>query len=134
MTRGSSARCALYSPDSVRPRQPRRRVVASPRIEPTDRSVLPLAGTARGPVVFSFPLGDEGPSSLTATERHVVLLMLCGFRDRQIAALRETSLKTVTKQVEAAYRKLGVRSRAELAAKYSLQDLGAPGPARGRRR
>jgi DNA-binding CsgD family transcriptional regulator len=43
-------------------------------------------------------------------------LLRQGYSDREIAEIRSTSVSTVQKQIGAVYRKLGVRSRAELLA------------------
>lgn len=75
-------------------------------------------------VVFSWP--DDAPASndaprpappLTAAERAVHALLLAGLSDADIAAVRGTTRSTVTKQVDAVFRKLGVNSRRELIAR-----------------
>ena len=67
-------------------------------------------------VVLSFPIEpNEAPSELTASELAVVELVLSGMRTKAIAALRGVSERTVGNQLQSAYRKLGVTSRAELA-------------------
>ena len=72
-------------------------------------------------VVFSFPADQAALEALlgrlTSAERSVALRMLDGLSNREIAVARGTSARTVTKQVENVFRKVGVRSRAELAAK-----------------
>jgi len=77
-------------------------------------------------VVFSHPLNDSEQRVLSRSEHQVFLLLLGGFRARAAANLRGTTLKTVTKQIEAIYRKLKVRSRAELAQRYSLDSFSRP--------
>jgi DNA-binding CsgD family transcriptional regulator len=76
-------------------------------------------------IVFSFPVegssGRDDPtagwmSPLTAAEREVTALALEGLSTAEIAQLRGRSVATVNKQLEMSYRKLGVSSRAELAA------------------
>jgi DNA-binding CsgD family transcriptional regulator len=62
---------------------------------------------------------------LTAAERAVVELAVRGMSAEEVAARRGRSLHTVTNQLASAYRKLGVSSRAELAA---LIVRGAPPP------
>jgi len=60
--------------------------------------------------------GLEG-AGLTAAERAVAADVLRGWSNRRIAARRGVSERTVANQLAAAYRKLGVRSRLELARK-----------------
>jgi DNA-binding NarL/FixJ family response regulator len=52
---------------------------------------------------------------LTATERHIAELAASGLTNKQIATARFVSPKTVEAQLSRVYRKLGVRSRAQLA-------------------
>jgi DNA-binding CsgD family transcriptional regulator len=68
---------------------------------------------------------------LSSAEREVALLLLKGLSHKEIAAIRETSEKTVRQQSLAAYRKAGLSGRAELSA-FFLEDLLLPGgrPAR----
>lgn len=54
---------------------------------------------------------------LTAAERTVVALAVEGLGNEAIAQARGVSLRTVANQLAAAYRKLGVGSRVELAAR-----------------
>lgn len=61
----------------------------------------------------------SGFSALTPAERAVALALLRGLSDRSIASARNSSRHTVSKQVTAIYRKLGVSSRVELAYKVS---------------
>lgn len=82
--------------------------------------MLPLRIGARDAVVFSHSLDEAAAKVLSHAEHHVFLLLLCGFRAKEIANLRDTVLGTVTKQIEAIYRKLQVTTRAELARRYSL--------------
>ena len=70
-------------------------------------------------VIFSYPTGAPARdplSALTAAERAVAELLVLGRTQSEIADLRGTSQRTVGKQVDSLYRKLGVHSRAELAA------------------
>jgi DNA-binding CsgD family transcriptional regulator len=74
-------------------------------------------------VVASFPLGAgaAGPKvPLTPAERQVVSALLRGHSYAQIARARRRSVNTVAKQAGSAFRKLGVTSRAELAARGVL--------------
>lgn len=79
-------------------------------------------------VVFSWKPGmspvvseSELPPNLTAAERAVCALLVVGLSDAEIAELRGTTRSTITKQVDAIFRKLGVRSRRELIARHSTQ-------------
>ena len=67
-------------------------------------------------VVLSFPLLPKGkPATLTRSEAAVVELVLSGLRTKAIAAARGVSERTVANQLQSAYNKLGVTTRAELA-------------------
>ena len=59
---------------------------------------------------------------LTPAEREAVLLAADGHSNRSIAALRHTTEATVSKQIGAAYRKLGVSGRRELRAWLAAGD------------
>jgi DNA-binding CsgD family transcriptional regulator len=63
-------------------------------------------------------------AQLTATERQICELAAAGLRNSEIAARLYLSGKTVEANLSHAYRKLGVRSRTELAARLAP---GAPG-------
>jgi DNA-binding CsgD family transcriptional regulator len=69
-------------------------------------------------VVLSFPVATPSlPGDLTPSERAIVELVLAGRRTSEIAEVRGVSVRTVSNQLQSAYRKLGVSSRAELAAR-----------------
>jgi DNA-binding NarL/FixJ family response regulator len=68
------------------------------------------------------PASGSGPASLTASERRVAELAAAGRRNRDIARQLHLSPKTVEVHLTSAYRKLGLRTRWELAAA-----LGPPG-------
>ncbi|MEZ4393867.1 MAG: helix-turn-helix transcriptional regulator [Polyangiales bacterium] len=71
-------------------------------------------------VVLSWPIVDGvGPmlEGLSAAERSVIEGLLEGLTYAELSRVRGTSLGTVKKQVAGVYRKLGVGSRAELAAR-----------------
>ncbi len=53
-------------------------------------------------------------ATLAPAQREVATLVLEGYSNARIAALRGTSQRTVAKQLDTIYRRLGVRSRAEL--------------------
>jgi len=57
----------------------------------------------------------HGPSEITASERTVCELAMTGLRNAEIAAQLLLSPKTVEANLSRAYRKLGIRSRTELA-------------------
>lgn len=58
-------------------------------------------------------------SGLTAAERRVVRLVVAGWTNREVAAALSLSPRTVESKLTRVYRKLHVRSRAELAAKLA---------------
>jgi DNA-binding NarL/FixJ family response regulator len=65
--------------------------------------------------VVSYPLRRPASfSSLTASELEVVEAVLDGQSQREIAKRRERSARTIANQLASAYRKLSVRSAAEL--------------------
>lgn len=66
--------------------------------------------------VVGEPLASA-PPELTEAEREVLRRILRGESNAEIAAARQTSLRTVANQVGAIFRKLGVSSRGELAAR-----------------
>ncbi len=72
-------------------------------------------------VVLSFPLAEG--RELTRAEHDVARRLLAGESNAAIAIARGTSARTVANQVAAVFRKLGVGSRAQLAATAAL--LGA---------
>jgi DNA-binding CsgD family transcriptional regulator len=71
-------------------------------------------------LVLSHPLSTwELPAILTPAEREVVHALLRGASRAQIAEARGSSVRTVANLLAQAFRKLGVRSRVELAARLS---------------
>lgn len=60
--------------------------------------------------------------ALTPSEKEVAQLLLKGLGHREIAALRQTSEKTVRQQATSVYQKASVAGRAELSA-FFLEDL-----------
>ncbi|MEZ4219870.1 MAG: helix-turn-helix transcriptional regulator [Polyangiaceae bacterium] len=69
-------------------------------------------------VVLSFPASRaNGSGELSAAEREVAMLVIRGLSNRQIAAARGTKERTVANQIASIFRKLGVGSRVELAAR-----------------
>lgn len=68
--------------------------------------------------VLSYPLPRWSlPESLTPAERSVLAAILEGSDRAEVAALRGVSRHTVDNQLTLVFRKLGVRSREELAAR-----------------
>ena len=62
---------------------------------------------------------------LTPAEREVALLQLKGLRHKEIAAMRQTSERTVRQQALSVYRKSGLSGRSDLAA-FFLEDVLLP--------
>jgi DNA-binding CsgD family transcriptional regulator len=71
--------------------------------------------------------GDEG-SDLTAAEREVVELVISGRSNRQVAEQLFMGQRTVESHLTRAYRKLGVRSRTQLAPAYAARFHGTAPP------
>lgn len=127
------------SPGADGPPTARRAIVRPPESPATPARDLRATVARVGGLevmVVSYPSPDGGRPALSEGERDVVRLALDGRSNREIAAARGTSLRTVVKQLDAAYKKLGVHSRTELAARYSgLPELpGAPASSTGVRR
>ena len=72
--------------------------------------------------VLSFTLPGDNAISLSSAESDVARHILAGRSNSEIAVLRRCSTRTVANQVASLYRKLGVRSRLELAALAPLLD------------
>jgi DNA-binding NarL/FixJ family response regulator len=71
----------------------------------------------RAILVMSYDVPDwEFPAGLTTTEQAVLRAMLNGASQQEIATARGVSYRTVANQIASAYGKLGVGSRAEVAA------------------
>jgi DNA-binding NarL/FixJ family response regulator len=62
-------------------------------------------------------LRHRSPDELTATELHVAQLAAAGLTNREVAKAAFMSPKTVEANLARVYRKLGIRSRAELGAR-----------------
>lgn len=80
-------------------------------------------------VVLDYPLAEGAAllqERLTATQRAIALLALEGYANRDIALRRAVSEKTVSKHLAAVYQRLGVSSRAELAALIATDELPQP--------
>jgi DNA-binding CsgD family transcriptional regulator len=76
----------------------------------------------------SFPI--TGAAQLTSAESDVVRRILAGHSNARIARDRGTSVRTVANQVASILRKLGVRSRFEVAAAGALFRAGGAGDGR----
>jgi DNA-binding CsgD family transcriptional regulator len=72
--------------------------------------------------------GVFDPSRLTAQELAVARLVAVGMSNRQVASELFISIKTVQFHLTHIYAKLGVSSRAELAAQFRDNETTAPGP------
>lgn len=69
-------------------------------------------------LIGTHPIMDENQvAALTTAERAVLAALLAGSTNSDIARRRACSERTVANQVQAIFRKLGVRSRSELAAR-----------------
>jgi DNA-binding CsgD family transcriptional regulator len=71
--------------------------------------------------VFSYPIETVDLAVLTDAERDVVRRALAGISNAEIARARKTSARTVANLLARSYRKLGVSSRRELAAKLAVE-------------
>ncbi len=79
------------------------------------------SGDGQTVAILSFDVDDaDKTGELTSAEREVALLALAGKSNNEIAEARHCSVRTVANQLQSVFRKLGIRSRAELAAKVSL--------------
>jgi DNA-binding CsgD family transcriptional regulator len=71
-------------------------------------------------VLIGFERGGSGIApALTEAEEQVALALLAGRSQAEIARLRGSAPRTVANQVASIFRKLGARSRTELAAKWA---------------
>ena len=70
-------------------------------------------------LVMSYPLQCPVlPGTLTSAEAEIIRDVLRGLGNREIAAARGTAYATVIKQISSGFKKLGVHSRGELAARF----------------
>lgn len=72
-------------------------------------------------------LRPPAPTELTASERRVAELTASGLTNREVAAQLFMSPKTVEARLARVYRKLGVRSRAQLGALLANPESSLPG-------
>lgn len=71
---------------------------------------------------------SQAQVDLTPVEQRIAALVAQGCTNREIAASLSLSTKTVEANLTRSYRKLGIRSRAELAARLSVQREPTPTP------
>src|SRR5437868_2758062 len=105
---------------------PRHGGPAPPRdLAPRDLVVRRIDAGHSSVVIFSFPLEPPGPletlhvDGLTEAERDVVRRAMEGRSNAEIARARGTAVRTVANLLARSFRKLGVASRRELAAKLA---------------
>lgn len=104
-----ASRCAPRWLRSTRRRRSRGRAAA--------RAELRASGAAVGRAA-----GDPAPRELTPQELEVALVVGRGATNREAAAALFVSPKTIEAHLQRVYRKLGVRSRTELARRMAAQD------------
>jgi DNA-binding CsgD family transcriptional regulator len=100
-----------------------------------DPNALPVPGGLRSAklqlgseqyLVLSHPLQRWTlPSGLTPAECEIVTAILNGASRSQVASARGSSISTVSNLLAQVFRKLGVRSRIELAAQLSVEAGGS---------
>ena len=89
-------------------------------LEPGDVDVLETDVGGATYVVISVPfLKQSFPDVLTATELRIAEMLVRGLSNKEIAAERGTSDRTVANQVRAVFTKCDVASRSELIQKYT---------------
>ena len=102
------------------PKKPGEPPPAPPEEAPKNLRVE-YSGDGQTVAILSFDVDDgDKTTELTSAEREVALLALAGKSNNEIAEARHCSVRTVANQLQSVFRKLGIRSRAELAAKASL--------------
>lgn len=84
---------------------------------PRGLAVEARPSTESGVIVLSFPLQDAGPTypPLTRTEEAVLDDLFLGYTHAEISERRGVSVRTVSNQIGAVFRKLGVHSRLDAA-------------------
>lgn len=110
-------------------RRPRGRQLAAPgghhppRIEaPPGLNACELDAAGERFALLEWPISSSAialTSGLTRAEAAVSTLAAAGLSNAEIAAARGAAGRTVANQLASAFRKLGVRSRAELCARLS---------------
>ncbi|WP_017556278.1 helix-turn-helix transcriptional regulator [Nocardiopsis baichengensis] len=95
--------------------------------EPLRRSV---AGVLHRPVAEeAHPAGPRCGGGLSPTERRVAALAALGYTNREISRKAHITVSTVEQHLTRAYRKLGVKGRAELSPTLTMPVPGDPSPA-----
>lgn len=89
------------------------------RLPPTPPADLVAYELEPGKVLFVHSIPRPSVKGLTPAEQEVLALVLDGFDNASIAEARKTTTRTVANQVASIFRKVGVASRSELAAKLS---------------
>lgn len=89
------------------------------RLPATPPATLVAYEIEPGKVLFVHALPPGTIAGLTAAEQEVLALVLDGHDNTSIAAMRKTASRTVANQLANIFRKVGVSSRAELAARVS---------------
>jgi DNA-binding CsgD family transcriptional regulator len=122
---GVSSRKVLLHAFAVLGEEPARRRTASQhesarRDAPPARTTRFLHGGEEFAVI-RIALAPELPSSLTAAERQVTRMIIEGLSNAEIAARRQTSVRTVANQLRSIYAKLAVGSRRQLCSHFSIQ-------------
>jgi DNA-binding CsgD family transcriptional regulator len=88
----------------------------SPLAAPPGLSAIAVDVGGQELVVLRVPSSTSTWQGLTQTEEAIAELALRGLSNKEIATLRGTSAHTVAVQLASIYKKLGLGSRAELAA------------------
>jgi DNA-binding NarL/FixJ family response regulator len=83
---------------------------------------LAISGADAGLIALARRDDVDGMAGLTPAERSVAKGLLAGLSDKEIARERNCSQRTIANQAAAVYRKLGVRSRVELASKLAVEE------------
>jgi DNA-binding NarL/FixJ family response regulator len=74
-------------------------------------------------------IGGRPPASqeLTPTEREIAELVAMGWKSQEVASSLFIAVKTVESNLTRIYRKLGVESRSQMAAKLAEEKVTSPG-------
>lgn len=86
------------------------------RQDPSDTSVAYIERSGKRFAIVAMPTKPPLPASLSPAEREVVTLAFAAQSNAAIARTRGVSTRTVANQIASAMKKLGVGSRADMAA------------------